>query len=206
MKTIAINVVSRSGCGKKSTNSLRAAGNVPCVMYGGEQNLHFYAHENVFRPLIYTPDVHLVELLLDGKVHTAILKEIQFHPVTDRPIHIDFMRVTDDKPVTMEIPVRISGESPGVKAGGKLRVKRRRLKVKGLMNHLPDHLDISISGLAIGQAIRISDLRYDNLEVIDNKRAMVVSVEASRLSAKEGEAVAAGEEGTGEEAAAEATE
>jgi large subunit ribosomal protein L25 len=203
MKTIEIKAVSRDHFGKKSSNSLRAEGNVPCVMYREEENLHFYAHENVFRGLIYTPEVYLVSLIVDGKTYSAVMKELQFHPVTDKLLHIDFMQVSDDKPVTINIPIKITGESSGVKAGGKLKVRRRMLKVKGLTKHLPDHLTIDISSLGIGQSIKIGDLSYENLEVIDNKRSMIVSVDVSRLSLKEEEAAAPEAEAAAEETAAE---
>ncbi|MEZ4998135.1 MAG: 50S ribosomal protein L25/general stress protein Ctc [Bacteroidales bacterium] len=198
MKTIEIKAVSREHFGKKSTNSLRAEGNVPCVMYREKENLHFYAHENAFRGLVYTPEVYLVSLVVDGKSYNAVMKELQFHPVTDRLLHIDFMQVNEDKPVTINIPLKITGDSAGVKAGGKLRVKRRALKVKGLTKHLPDHLTIDISSLGIGQSVKIGDLNYENLEIIDNKRAMIVSVDVSRLSLKEEEAAAPGAEAAAE--------
>ncbi len=190
MKTIEIKAFPREHLGKKSTNSLRAEDNVPCVMYMEKENLHFYAHENTFRGLVYTPDVFLVNLEVAGNSYKAVVKEIQFHPVTDRLQHIDFMQVHEEKPVTINIPIRITGESSGVKAGGKLRIKRRTLKVKGLIKNLPDHLTIDITGLGIGQSIKIGDLKYDSLDVIDNKRAMIVSVEASRVSLKEEETAA----------------
>lgn len=198
MKTIEIKAVSRKDFGKKSTKSLRNEGMVPCVMYGGKENLHFFAHENEFRGLVYTPDVHLVNLIIDGKSYSAVMKDLQFHPVSDKLQHIDFIQVSEDKPVTIEIPVKITGESIGVKAGGKLRVKRRTLKVKGYTKDFPEHLTIDITNIEIGQSIKIGDLNYDNLEIIDNKRAMIVAVATSRLALKEegaeGEAAPAAEE------------
>lgn len=206
MKTIEIKALPREHFGKKSTNSLRAEDNVPCVMYREKGNLHFYAHENAFRGLVYTPDVYLVNLEVAGETFKAVMKEIQFHPVTDKLQHIDFMQISEDKPVTIDIPLKITGESSGVKAGGKLRVKRRNLKVKGLTKDIPDHLTIDITGLGIGQSIKIGDLNYGNLEIIDNKRAMIVSVEVSRVSLKEEEAAAPGAEAPAAEAAAPAKE
>lgn len=194
MKSIEIKAVSRDQFGKKSSNSLRAEGNVPCVMYREKENLHFYAHENAFRGLVYTPDVFLVNLIVDEKPFKAVMKEIQFHPVTDKIQHIDFMQVSEEKPVIINIPLKITGESTGVKAGGKLRVKRRSLKVKGLVNDMPEHLTIDITDIGIGQSVKIGDLSYDKLEIIDNKRAMVVSVDVSRVSIKDEEAAAAGAE------------
>jgi len=191
MKTIEIKAVSRDQFGKKSTNALRAEGNVPCVMYREKENLHFYAHQNAFRGLVYTPEVFIVNLIVDDKSYNAVMKDIQFHPVTDHIQHIDFMQVSDDKPVIIDIPLKITGESSGVKAGGKLRVKRRTLKVKGLVKDLPEDLTIDITNIEIGQSVKIGDLSYDKLEVIDNKRAMIVSVEVSRVSIKDEEAAAA---------------
>lgn len=198
MKSIEIKAVSRDQFGKKSSNSLRADHNVPCVMYREKENLHFYAHENAFRGLVYTPDVFLVNLIVDGKNYKAVMKDLQFHPVTDRLQHIDFMQVTEGKPVVMDIPLQITGESSGVKAGGKLRVKRRTLKVKGLVEDLPEHLSIDITNVGIGQSVKIGDLSYDKLEIIDNKRAMIVSVDVSRVSIKDEEAAAPGAEAVAE--------
>jgi large subunit ribosomal protein L25 len=203
MKSIEIKAVSRDQFGKKSSNSLRAENNVPCVMYGGEENLHFYAHENAFRKLVYTPEVYLVSLNIDGKNYNAVMKDLQFHPVSDKLLHIDFIQVIENKPVTINIPIKITGVSPGVKAGGKLRIKRRSLTVKGMAEDLPDHLNIDISKLQIGQSIKIGDLSYDKLEIIDNKRAMVASVAVSRVSLKEEELAPEGEEAAGEATAEE---
>jgi large subunit ribosomal protein L25 len=191
MKSIEIKAVSRDQFGKKSSNALRAEGNVPCVMYREKGNLHFYAHQNAFRGLVYTPEVFIVNLIVDDKSYNAVMKDIQFHPVTDHIQHIDFMQVSDDKPVIIDIPLKITGESSGVKAGGKLRVKRRTLKVKGLVKDLPEDLTIDITNIEIGQSVKIGDLSYDKLEVIDNKRAMIVSVDVSRVSIKDEEAAAA---------------
>ncbi len=203
MKSIEIKAVSRDHFGKKSSNSLRAEDNVPCVMYGGEENLHFYAHENAFRKLVYTPEVYLVNLNIDGKNYHAVMKDLQFHPVSDKLLHIDFIQVIENKPVTINIPIKIIGVSPGVKAGGKLRIKRRSLRVKGMAEDLPDHLNIDISKLQIGQSIKIGDLSYDRLEIIDNKRAMVAAVAVSRVSLKEEELAPEGEEAAGEATAEE---
>lgn len=198
MKSIEIKAVSRDQFGKKSSNSLRAERNVPCVMYREKENLHFYAHENAFRGLVYTPEVFLVNLIVDGKNYNAVMKDLQFHPVSDRLQHIDFMQVVEGKPVVMDIPLQITGDSSGVIAGGKLRVKRRTLKVKGLVEDLPEHLSIDITNVGIGQSIKIGDLSYEKLEIIDNKRAMIVSVEVSRVSIKEEEVAAPGAEDVAE--------
>jgi len=203
MKTIEIKAISRSNFGKKETKSLRAEDNVPCVMYGGKENLHFYAHENEFRSMIYTPDVHLISLQVDGKSYNAILKDLQFHPVTDKLLHIDFIQVSDEKPVLIDIPIKLSGVSPGVKAGGRLKINRRSLKVKGLTRDFPEHLDIDISSLEIGQSLKIGDLSYDNLLIMENKKSMIVSVATSRVVQKEETEAGAAPAVEGEEPAAE---
>jgi len=191
MKNIEIEGKLRTEFGKKGANALRANENVLCELYGGKENVHFYAHQNDFLGLVYTPDVHLVKLNIEGKKYDAVMKEIQFHPVTDKILHIDFVQVFAEKQVVMDIPVKIEGVSAGVKAGGKLKVKRRTLKVKGFTKDFPEHLTIDISNLNIGDSIRIGDLVYNNLEIIDNKRAMIASVATTRNAQKEGEEAAA---------------
>lgn len=194
MKSIQIQAKLRKEFGKKGANALRAGDNVLCELYGGSENIHFYAHENDFRGLVYTPDVHLVNLDIEGKKYNAIMKDIQFHPVTDKILHIDFIQVAEDKPVMMNIPIRIEGVSAGVKAGGKLKVKRRSLKVKGIAKSFPEHLTIDITPLGINDSIKIGDLAYDNLEIIDNKRTVIVTVASTRNAQKEeGEAAPAAE-------------
>lgn len=204
MKTIEISAQFRSETGKKDSKKLRSENNVPCVMYGGDKVLHFYTHENNFKDLIYTPSVYVVHFSIDGKIYKAVLKEIQFQPVTDKITHIDFVQVSDDKPVVMNIPIKVVGESIGIKAGGKLRLKRRTIKVKGLLNDLPDALEINITRLAIGSSIKIGELSYENLEILDPARAMVVAVISSRMSLKDAALPEDEEEGegAGEEAAA----
>lgn len=191
MKTIEIQANLRKEFGKKGANALRAGENVLCELYGGDENVHFYAHKNAFKGLIYTPDVHLVKLNIEGKKYNAIMKEVQFHPVTDSILHIDFIQVFDEKPVVMNIPVKIEGTSTGIKAGGKLNLKRRSLKVKGLVKHFPEHLTIDITELNIGDSIKIGDLNYKNLEIIDNKRNVIVGVISTRNAQKEEEEAAA---------------
>ena len=190
MKTIEIQANLRKEFGKKGANALRADQNVLCELYGGDENVHFYAHKNAFKGLIYTPDVHLVKLNIEGKKYNAIMKEVQFHPVTASILHIDFIQVFDDKPVVMNIPVKIEGTSVGIKAGGKLNLKRRSLKAKGLVKHFPEHLSIDITELNIGDSIKIGDLNYKNLEIIDNKRNVIVGVISTRNAQKEEETAA----------------
>ncbi len=184
MKTLEIKGSLRQELGKKGSSNLRKQGLVPCVMYGGEKNLHFSAHENKFKKLVYTPDVFLVKLDLDGQVFDAVMQDIQFHPVTDRILHIDFVQVLQDKQVTVNLPIRLTGSSVGIRAGGKLRQRRRYLRVKGLIKDMPDRLEIDMTNLDIGDSLKIGDLGYDHLEILDPPRVMVVGVVSSRLVAK----------------------
>jgi len=186
MKTFSIVTKKRTDLGKKSTKKLREEKQIPCVMYGGEEILHFYAHENDFRHLIYTDQVFLLDIDIDGKKYKAVLKEYQFHPVTDKVIHIDFVQVIDNKPTTVSLPVKLTGTSVGILAGGKLRLRKRYLSVKGLINDIPEQLDVNITKLKIGDVIKVSELSYNNIELVDQPSSMVVGVAASRLTAKGG--------------------
>jgi large subunit ribosomal protein L25 len=165
-------------------------------MYGGTEVSHFHAHENDFRHLVYTPNAYIVEVDLDGTKHKAVMKELQFHPVTDKLNHIDFVEVFDDKPVTAEIPIMLTGAAIGLKDGGKPRQRRRVLKVRGLIQHLPDTLDIDITNVSIGDVIKVGDLAYDNLEILDPSRSMIYAIVSSRISKgmEMGEAEAEAEE------------
>jgi large subunit ribosomal protein L25 len=203
MKTITISAEKRTELGKKSTRDLRKIDHVPCVMYGGAEVIHFHAHENDFRHIVYTPSAYIVEVTLDGQKHKAVLQELQFHPVTDKLIHMDFVEVFDDKPVTVDIPIKLTGAAIGLKDGGKPRQRRRVLKVRGLVEQLPEELEIDITDVAIGDVIKIGDLSYDNLEILDPSRSMIFAVVSSRISKgmeideveAEGEEVEEGEEG-----------
>ena len=184
MKTLEIKGALRQDLGKKQSNDLRKQGMIPCVMYGGEKNLHFSAHENQFKKLVYTPDVFLVKFELDGQAFEAVMQEVQFHPVSDKIIHIDFVQIALDRKVTVNLPVRLTGSSVGILAGGKLRQRRRYLKVNGLIKDMPERLEIDLTHLDIGDSLKVGDLVYDNLEILDPPRAMVAGVVSSRLISK----------------------
>ena len=212
MKTITISASKRNELGKKSTRDLRKIDHVPCVMYGGPEVIHFHAHENDFKNIIFTPNAYIIALDIEGQKHKAVLQEIQFHPVTDKLSHIDFVEVFDDKPVTLEIPIRLVGASIGIKDGGKPRQRRRVLKVRGLLAHLPETLDIDITNVEISEVIKIGDLSYDNIEILDPSRSMIFAVVSSRVSkgmeieevVTEEEEVVEGEEGAEVQEGAEA--
>jgi large subunit ribosomal protein L25 len=198
MKTIEIKGSFRTELGKKSSKQIRKAGSVPCVIYGKEKNIHFHAPELSFKNLIYTPEAHLVKLNLDNQEINVVLKDIQYHPVSDKILHADFIEIFENKPVIMSVPVKITGDSVGVIAGGKLSIKRRNLKIKGLPKDLPEHLTVDITSLKIHEGIKVGDLSFDKIELLDPKKSMVLTIATSRVAAKSEEEVAA-------EAATEAT-
>lgn len=200
MKTLEIKGSFRKELGKKNSKHIRKEGYVPCVIYDKENNLHFQAHENSFQKLVYTHEAHLVKLLIDDQEINAVLQDMQFHPVTDKIIHADFMKICDSKPIVINIPVAITGDSAGVKAGGKLIIKRRHLKVKGLAEHLPENLPVDITDLKINHSIKVGDLAYDNIELLDPKITSVVSIASSRVALKAEEGEAAEETATEETA------
>ena len=184
MKTMKISAEKRTDLGKKQTRDLRKADHVPCVMYGGPEVLHFHAHENDFRHVVYTPNAYIVELDIDGEKHKAVMKDLQFHPVNDKLLHLDFVEVFDDKLVTLEIPLKLVGDSEGILDGGKPRQRRRVLKVRGLVADLPEVLEVDITNVATGDVIKVGDLTYDNIEVLDPSQSMVFAVVSSRISMK----------------------
>lgn len=185
MKTIEIKGSKRSDLTKQSVKALRNSEHVPCVLYGGAEPVHFSAHLADFKNLVYTPDVYLVKLIIDGKEYMSMMQDIQFHPVTDIIQHIDFLEVVNDKPVTISIPIRFSGASEGVKQGGKLVTKVRRLKVKALPAKLPDFVAIDITPLKIGGNIRVRDLNLDGVTFLDSPSNVIVGVRITRNVAAE---------------------
>jgi large subunit ribosomal protein L25 len=169
--------------GKKATKALRNAGKVPCVVYGGEKPLHFSADELAFKNLVYTPNAHTVKVDLDkGDKLKAVMQDIQFHPVTDRILHVDFYQLFDDKEVSMEIPVRLQGNSPGVRNGGRLLFRNRKLTIKALPDNLPDFFDIDISNLKIGDNILVESLLNDEFSILQPDSTVVVQVKTARAA------------------------
>ena len=185
MKSLAISVIEREKVGKSNTRSLRNQGNVPCVLYGGEKQVCFYAHENDFRNLVNTPDVYVVELDISGNKTRAIMKDIQFHPVTDRILHIDFLEVFEDKEITISIPVILNGLSIGVRNGGNLMFRRRKIITRGLIDKMPDAIELDIEHLKIGQFIYIKDLDQDGCEFLAPDNSVVVGVKTARAAIEE---------------------
>ncbi|WP_299618902.1 50S ribosomal protein L25/general stress protein Ctc [uncultured Tenacibaculum sp.] len=184
MQSITINGSQRESVGKKATKALRNAGKVPCVLYGGDKPVHFSAEEKAFKSLVYTPNVYTASIELDGKTYAAVLQDIQFHPVTDKILHIDFYQLFEDKPVTMEIPVKLVGSSKGVMIGGALRHNMRKVKVKALPANLPDFIEADITELEIGNKLYITELANENFTFLHPDNTVVAQVRMSRNAAK----------------------
>lgn len=210
MTSITINGSQRESVGKVATKALRNAGKVPCVVYGGDKPIHFSADEIAFKDLVYTPDVHTVVIKLEGGEEVnAVLQDIQFHPVTDNILHIDFYQTFDDKEITMSIPVRLTGNSRGVKNGGVLRVPRRSLRVRGLPQDLPDFFEADITELRIGSKLYVTDIDSGNCKFMHPDNTVVAQVRTSRVAIEdevEEDADEEGEESEGEENASESSE
>ena len=184
MKSITIEGSERESVGKVATKALRDAGMVPCVIYGGSQPVHFAAEEKAFKGLVYTPNAHTVELNLKGKKFNAILQDIQFHPVSDKINHIDFFQLNDTKEIIMEVPVKVTGTSPGVLLGGDLRLNQRRLKVKALPKNLPDFVEANISELEMGNKLYVTKLPTPNFKIMHPENTVICQVKISRAAMK----------------------
>ncbi|MEO1031521.1 MAG: 50S ribosomal protein L25/general stress protein Ctc [Bacteroidota bacterium] len=183
MKSITINGSQRESVGKSSTKALRNAGQVPCVLYGGDKPLHFSAPELAFSKLVYTPNAHTVVIALDnGETYNAVMQDIQFHPVTDRILHIDFYQIFENKEITMEIPVQVVGTSKGVLNGGVLRRPYRKLRVKAIPSKLPDFIEVDITPLKIGSKLYITELENEDYKFLHPDNTVVCQVRRSRLA------------------------
>jgi large subunit ribosomal protein L25 len=180
MKSVSISGLSRANVGKKDAKAVRNAGFVPCVLYGGKEQKTFSVKYNDLLPLVYTPEVLTVDLNIDGNHYKALMQEIQFHVLNDKVVHIDFLEMFDNKPVFIDIPVHTTGNSIGVKAGGKLTLNVRKLKVKALPANLPDSIEIKIDNLDIGKSIRVSEIAVNNIELLDTPNMVVVTIKATR--------------------------
>jgi len=207
MKSITINGSKRESVGKKATKALRNAGQVPCVLYGVDQPVHFSAAELAFSKLVYTPNAHTVVIALGDTSYNAVLQDIQFHPVTENILHIDFYQLFDDKEIAMDIPVVLTGNSVGVRAGGVLRRNRRKLRIKALPTNLPDNIVVDISKLKIGNKVYVSELENDGFKFLHTDNTVVCQIKQSRVSVDieddEDEEGAEGAEGAAAEGGAE---
>jgi len=210
MKQVSLSGSPRENVGKKDAKKHRKEGNVPCVLYGGKEQIHFVIPEPDLKKVIFTPDTFLINLDIDGKKYVAILQDVQYHPVADNILHIDFLQIFDDKPVLVSVPLIFTGTSKGILKGGRLVRKYRKLQIKGLIANLPDEIVVDIADLDIGDNIIIADLKRDKLEFLDVPTSIAAAVKTQRViveEEEEEEAKVEGEaEGEGGEAAAEAGE
>lgn len=189
MKSIEIVGSLRTETGKKATHSLRKNNSVPCVLYGMQKDengnqvaTHFTVTVDGLRKLVYTPHIYVVDLNIDGKVVNAIMKDIQFHPVTDAILHVDFLQINEANPIVMEVPVQMEGLAEGVKAGGKLALQMRKLKVKALYSAIPERLIVNVTNLGLGKTIKVGELNYEGLEILNAKEAVVCAVKLTRAA------------------------
>ena len=184
MESIGLKASLRKETGKKSSKTIRAEEGVPCVLYGGKENINFFATEGDFRHLIFTPHVYIVNIDIEGNNHNAIIKDLQFHPVTDKLLHVDFYEVSETKAITVEVPVKLTGSSVGVREGGKLVTERRKVQVKGLPKDIPAEIEIDITQLGIGKSIRVGDIVTDGKYTVGlSHEAPIVSVRITRAAA-----------------------
>ena len=212
MRTVEIIGFKRANLGKADAKRLRAESQVPCVLYGGKEQIHFYAPMILFRELVYTPETAFVKINIEGEEYSAILQDIQFHPVSEIILHADFLLLVDDKAVKMDIPVKFTGNAPGVVQGGKLQVKLRKVRVKALPANMPESLTLDISGLDLGKSVKVGDIEIKDFEIQNNPRITIATVDIPRAlksgefdeeeeveeEVEGGEEAAASEEGTTE--------
>lgn len=180
MKSVSISGSLRENVGKRDAKYQRANGMVPCVLYGGQEQYQFVVEETQFRKLLYTPEVQYAELELNGKNINAIVQDTQFHPITDSLLHVDFLEVVEGKPITIEIPIKITGTSPGVLRGGKLSKKVRKLKVKGELKDIPEYIMVDISNMDINDSIKVGNLTPEKIQFIESPNMIVASVLTTR--------------------------
>jgi len=203
MKHLTLSGSPRENVGKKDAKKHRREGNVPCVLYGGKEQIHFIIPEPDLKKVIFTPDTFLIDLTIGNKKYIAIIQDIQYHPVSDHILHIDFLQVFDDKPVMISVPLRFSGTSKGILKGGRLVRKYRKVRIKGLIADLPDEIVVDITKLDIGDSIKIGDLDRENIEFLDVPRSIAAAVKTQRViideeeeeEGEEGEEGAEGAEG-----------
>jgi large subunit ribosomal protein L25 len=185
MKKVSLSGSLRANVGKKDAKKNRREGNVPCVMYGGKEQVHFFINEKSLGKALHTPSSHIYALTLDGKQHHTIVQDVQYHPVTDRFLHVDFMEITEGKPVTIAVPIKVTGTSPGVLRGGKLVKKMRKLTIKAMVDDLPDEVTVSIDGMEIGSVIKVSDMVLENVTFLDPASSVIVAVRTARTVVEE---------------------
>lgn len=196
MQHLPISAKKREAFGKKESNSIRRESAIPCVLYGGGETLHFTVEVSDLKQLIYTPQSFIVVLDIEGQKEHCVMREIQYHPVTDAPLHIDFYRAIKGKPVVIDLPVELYGNAEGVKVGGKLALSKRKLRVAGLEEHLPDSIRVDVSALELGKSIFVGDLNLENLTILTPATTAVCAVKMTRAARGAQAAAAAAAAGT----------
>jgi large subunit ribosomal protein L25 len=190
MKSVSIKGVARVNLGKKFAKQLRKEDNVPCVIYGGTSDpMHFYAHSNEFRKIVYTADVYIINIHIGDTIVKSIMSDIQFHPVSDKLVHIDFLKISDDQNVRINLPIQIIGNALGVQNGGRMALNMRSLIIEALIDNLPEMIEVDISDLRIGQSIRVSDLKIDGANILSKGNDVIVGIKTSRAVVEEEEVV-----------------
>ncbi len=182
MKSLKITGQKREGLGKKEAKKMRDQGLIPAVLYGMNEVVHFAISFSDLRPFVYTPSVYLIDLTIDGKDFRAMIQDIQWHPVEEQVLHIDFLKIEEGVPVKIGVPVELTGTAKGIKAGGKVKSNMRKLRVKALAENLPDTIKIDITKLGIGDSIKVETLTRDNLEFLDNKSNLIVGIVSTRVA------------------------
>ena len=182
MQTIQINGTARNDFGKKFAKAARREGQVPCIVYGGGEEIAFSVDAKELGQLIYTPNSYIIEINIDGKIEKAVMREVQFHPVREQILHVDFYRIQEGKPVAVNVPVRLTGNAEGVKIGGKLALSARKLTVKGLVEYIPDEIVVDVTPLKVGQTIFVGDLQHENLTFMTPATTAVCAVRVTRAS------------------------
>ena len=175
-------ICERSSDQRRAIKAMRKNDEVPAVLYGGEKVVHFSVTQSAVRKLVYTPEIYAVELTIDGTKTMAVMQELQFQPVTDQLLHIDFLEVNTEKPIMMEVPIVLEGHAEGVKAGGKLSLQMRRLKVKATYDKIPEKLVINVDNLGLGKTIQVGSLHFEGLELMNAKNAVVCAVQLTRAA------------------------
>ena len=187
MNSVSLSGSLRENVGKKDAKKLRAQGLVPCIIYGNGREVRFYTEEKSFKTILFTPETYIIDFTIEGQVYRTILQDVQYHPISDEVLHADFLEVTEEKPITVTLPVRTEGTSPGVMRGGKLKVRIPRLKVKGLIKDLPAFVMVNISELNVNQAIRVKDLSIENVTPLVAANNIVCDVKAKKSAVTEEE-------------------
>ena len=191
MKSVSVSGSPRENVGKKDAKKCRVEGTVPCVLYGGKDQLHFVTGEKSFDPILFSPGSYIIKLTIAGKVYDTILQDVQYHPISDKILHADFLELTPGKPVIIAIPVKLQGTSAGVLKGGKIFTKLRKLKVRAMHENLPDEIIVIVDDLDIGGVIKVSEMQLENVEFLDVKSTVIVMVKSTRAAATEAEIAAA---------------